>query len=57
MRQYADAVNLNILCFDFVESCNELRFLEANPDGQWGWLGDEDRSVRHVAEALCRKFG
>ncbi|WBQ13724.1 hypothetical protein L2D00_03325 [Hyphomonadaceae bacterium BL14] len=52
IEAYVRATGLNLICFDFVSDGNDLFFLEANPDGQWGWLGDQEGSVGRVAEAI-----
>lgn len=52
VNQYCRNGNLKIVCFDFVIINEDVYFLEANPDGQWGWLGDEAASVSHVAESI-----
>lgn len=50
--RYAQITSLNLLCFDLAVSDGNLFFLEANPDGQWGWLGDQENSVKIVADNI-----
>jgi hypothetical protein len=53
IENYALHSQLNILCFDIAENLHgEFVFFEANPDGQWLWLCEQERHIDGVVDGL-----
>ncbi len=55
INKYAKHTGMQILCFDFAEDIDgTLYFLEANPDGQWLWLCDQEQQILAASSGIAK---